>query len=88
MLLDLVLAEVEDPLQHHRHDDHRGDLVLLQAVERLLGIEMTPDHHGRSERQAQGHQSKAQRVEHGHAQLDRLTGAERDLAEQPADHPQ
>ena len=80
--LDHLVAEVEDPLQHHRHHDQRRRAVALEAVERLLGIEPPADDERRAEREPEHHVREAERVEHRHAQLGHLAGAERHLAQQ------
>ena len=71
--------------EHHGHHDHRGGAVLLEAVERLLGVEPPAHHERRAEADADHRLREPERVEHRHAQLGHLARAERHLAQEAAD---
>jgi hypothetical protein len=81
VIFDLVLADVEDPLEHHRDDDHRRGLVALEAVERLLGVKAPADDQRRTEPDPHHRLHETERVERRHAHLGHLARVERDLAE-------
>ena len=48
---DHLGPQLEDPRQHHRHDDQRGRAVAVDRGERQLRVEAAPQHERRGQRQ-------------------------------------
>ncbi len=80
--VDHRLVEVEDPLQHHRHDDERVGVVVGDHLQGRLGVEPAPQHEGRAERQAEGEVEETPGVEQRSGDHRLALGAQRDLREQ------
>jgi hypothetical protein len=80
-----VVVELEDPLEHHRHDDEPGALVLCSQRQRRLRVELPLEH----DRRAQAHREREVREAPGVEERRRdhrpPAGLQRDPLEQRGD---
>ncbi len=88
VLREHIVGKLEDPLHHHRDDDERRGPGLLDRLERVLGVELAPQHVGRAEREPEREVREAPGVKERRRDYDGLVNLERDLREQRGERPQ